>query len=368
MCSMPSWPVIRSESSRCKPQELLNDAAEGMQTHPWTKHFQRRAHFSLPCVWNLQLSDNRVAECSLHNAAVVGCCLVQQEGCRCASDFPDCTSESSGQKSHSRTYVRMQIHWNSPKKLDVAIKERGFFIGVDRSFQQMEGNLLRRSLAELACKDGKDGEHIAASSASLPPAAPADSAMQLTNNRECLSFDRAATMAFRTHLYYLPYDHEAVEQSQARVTIVTQMSADRLGLFETLCKSWSGPVSVALYASDHQVLETVEYLTASPTFTKRHNIALHVVYQDGEHYPVNYLRNVALRHATTAYVLSLDVDFAVSPNLRPTLDKAVDAIQLSRDVSVSVPALACAGDFGPVLRFWSCCYIRLREGASNARK
>ena len=49
---------------------------------------------------------------------------------------------------------------------------------------------------------------------------------------------------------------------------------------------------------------------------------------------MNYLRNIALRRATTPYVLSLDVDFAVSPNLRTSLDKAVDAIQLSRDVSL----------------------------------
>lgn len=159
----------------------------------------------------------------------------------------------------STTILSGQIHWNSPKKLDVQIKERGFFIGIDRSFQQMEGNFLRRSLAELACKDNTANPTATIAAANI---------QQLTNDKDCVDFDEAATRTFRTHLYYLEYDHQAVEASQARVSIVTQLSPDRLGLLETLCRSWSGPVSVALYASDHQVLEVCPHHCRKPVHSR----------------------------------------------------------------------------------------------------
>lgn len=73
----------------------------------------------------------------------------------------------------------------------------------------------------------------------------------------------------------------------------------------------------------------------SPIFAARTNIALHVVYRDTFPYPVNLLRNVALRNAPTDWVFSLDIDFAPPPGLELRLDGSVAAIMASQKVAMS---------------------------------
>ena len=58
------------------------------------------------------------------------------------------------------------------------------------------------------------------------------------------------TSAPRTHLYFVDYARPSVDSSADDVTLVAQLSLDRLHMIESLCSQWPGPISLALYLSD----------------------------------------------------------------------------------------------------------------------
>jgi hypothetical protein len=77
------------------------------------------------------------------------------------------------------------------------------------------------------------------------------------------------------------------------------MSLDRLHMLELIAASWSGPVSLALYTSDADSARFLTFYTSSALLSARCNIAVHLVYAEGEFFPINHLRNVALRQVFT---------------------------------------------------------------------
>jgi len=68
-------------------------------------------------------------------------------------------------------------------------------------------------------------------------------------------------------------------------------------MLELVAASWSGPISLALYASDPDTVRFLQFYAASALLSARCNIGVHVVYAEGEFFPINFLRNVALRQA-----------------------------------------------------------------------
>jgi len=103
--------------------------------------------------------------------------------------------------------------------------------------------------------------------------------LQLSEDDECYEFKREQLIVHRTHLYYLEYDNSSV--SAADVTLVTQLSADRLQMLEMLCDHWPGPISLALYMSDAEAHQFLRYAMQTPVLTLRRNVAYHIVYKDG---------------------------------------------------------------------------------------
>lgn len=65
------------------------------------------------------------------------------------------------------------------------------------------------------------------------------------------------------------------------VTLVAQLSMDRLQMVEALCKHWEGPISLALYMSDSEAQQFLSYALSSDVLHSRHNIGYHIVYKDG---------------------------------------------------------------------------------------
>ena len=104
--------------------------------------------------------------------------------------------------------------------------------------------------------------------------------VQLSEDDECYEFRREQLIVRRTHLYYLEYDDSSVSAA-ADVTLVTQLSADRLQMLELLCEHWPGPISLALYMSDAEAHQFLRYAVQSPILTARRNVAYHIVYKDG---------------------------------------------------------------------------------------
>ncbi|KAG1663199.1 LARGE xylosyl- and glucuronyltransferase 1 [Nymphon striatum] len=224
--------------------------------------------YKLPCHWNVQLGDNTKSEV---------------------------------------------IHWNSPKKLKVQKKDIEFFRNLYLTFLEYDGNLLRREL--FSCNKTLERNQIQEQLNSIDEDDP------------CYDFRRARIVQHRTHLYYVDYNYEPDPEGND-VTLVAQLSMDRLQMVEALCKHWEGPISLALYMSDSEAQQFLSYALSSDVLRSRHNIGYHIVYKDGQFFPVNYLRNTALQQVKTPFVFLTDIDFLPSFGLYEYLKRNIASMNL----------------------------------------
>ncbi|XP_026705580.1 LARGE xylosyl- and glucuronyltransferase 2 [Athene cunicularia] len=247
--------------------------------------------YRLPCFWNVQLSDHTRSE--------------------------QCYSEVSDLKV---------IHWNSPKKLRVKNKHVEFFRNLYLTFLEYDGNLLRRELFGCA-------------SLPHPPSDQLQQALEeLDEDDPCYDFRRQHLTQHRVHLFFLQYEFLALP-SPTDVTLVAQLSMDRLQMLEAICKHWAGPISLALYMSDAEAQQFLRYAQASEVLSTRRNVAYHIVYKEGQFYPINLLRNVALANTQTPYVFLTDIDFLPMYGLYDYLRNSIQQLELPRrKAALIVPA------------------------------
>ncbi|KAG5848909.1 xylosyl- and glucuronyltransferase LARGE2s [Anguilla rostrata] len=235
----------------------------------------------LPCFWNVQLSDHTRSE--------------------------QCYTEVSDLKV---------IHWNSPKKLRVKNKHVEFFRNLYLTFLEYDGNLLRREL--FGCPSQPSSESVRLQGA----------LEELDEDDQCYDFRRERITVHRMHLYFLQYEYTPTEDDND-VTLVAQLSMDRLQMLEAICNHWEGPISLALYMSDAEAQQFLRYAQASEVLKNRKNVGYHIVYKEGQFYPVNLLRNVALRNAKTPYVFLTDVDFLPMYGLYDYLRKTMIQLDMA---------------------------------------
>ncbi|XP_032139368.1 LARGE xylosyl- and glucuronyltransferase 2 isoform X6 [Sapajus apella] len=245
----------------------------------------------LPCVWNVQLSDHTLAE--------------------------RCYSEASDLKV---------IHWNSPKKLRVKNKHVKLFRNFYLTFLEYDGNLLRRGLFGCPSQPPSGAEQLQQALA------------QLDEEDPCFEFRQQQLTVHRVHVTFLP--HEPPPSQPHDVTLVAQLSMDRLQMLEALCRHWPGPMSLALYLTDAEAQQFLRFVEASPVLAARQDVAYHVVYREGPLYPVNQLRNVALAQALTPYVFLSDIDFLPAYSLYDYLRASIEQLGLGsrRKAALVVPA------------------------------
>ncbi|TSK13201.1 LARGE xylosyl- and glucuronyltransferase 1 [Bagarius yarrelli] len=235
----------------------------------------------LPCFWNVQLSDHTRSE-------------------KCYRDVSDLKV----------------IHWNSPKKLRVKNKHVEFFRNLYLTFLEYDGNLLRRELFGCPSETDHNSENLQ------------KTLMELDEDDPCYEFRRERFTVHRTHLYFLHYEYEPTAD-QTDVTLVAQLSMDRLQMLEAICKHWEGPISLALYLSDAEAQQFLRYAQGSEVLMSRSNVGYHIVYKEGQFYPVNLLRNVAMKQVNTPYMFLSDIDFLPMYGLYEYLRKSV--IQLDME-------------------------------------
>ncbi|XP_049746937.1 xylosyl- and glucuronyltransferase LARGE2 isoform X3 [Elephas maximus indicus] len=245
----------------------------------------------LPCLWNVQLSDHTLAE-------------------RCYSEASD---------------IKV-IHWNSPKKLRVKNKDVEFFRNLHLTFLEYDGNLLRRELFGCPSQPPPQAEQRQRALA------------HLDEEDACFEFQQQRLTVHRVHLTFLPLDLLPSELHD--VTLVAQLSVDRLQMLEALCSHWPGPMSLALYLTDAEAQQFLRFVEASKVLSARSNVAYHVVYREGPLYPVNHLRNVALAQARTSHVFLSDIDFLPAYSLYNYLRASIEQLDLSsqRKTALVVPA------------------------------
>uniref|UniRef100_A0A667XD50 LARGE xylosyl- and glucuronyltransferase 2 n=1 Tax=Myripristis murdjan TaxID=586833 RepID=A0A667XD50_9TELE len=235
----------------------------------------------LPCFWNVQLSDHTRSE--------------------------QCYTEVSDLKV---------IHWNSPKKLRVKNKHVEFFRNLYLTFLEYDGNLLRREL--FGCPTQASPESVQLQAA----------LEELDEDDQCYDFRRERITVHRVHLYFLQYEYTPTGDD-TDVTLVAQLSMDRLQMLEAICKHWEGPISLALYMSDAEAQQFLRYAQASEVLKNRKNVGYHIVYKEGQFYPVNLVRNVALKNVNTPYVFLADVDFLPMYGLYDYLRKSVVQLDMA---------------------------------------
>ncbi|XP_051157998.1 xylosyl- and glucuronyltransferase LARGE2s-like [Leptopilina boulardi] len=154
----------------------------------------------------------------------------------------------------------------------------------------------------------------------------------------CQEFTKGASLNYRTHLFFMEYEYNFF--SPFDVVLVTQCSANRMSFLEEISKNWPGSISVALYFTDNEVQSFVKFVQNSESLRKRKNIAYHIVYKEGEFYPVNYLRNVAMSHISTPFAFQMDIDFIPHIGLLKSFTKYIEKYNITRSsmIAIVVPA------------------------------
>lgn len=99
----------------------------------------------------------------------------------------------------------------------------------------------------------------------------------INKDDDCTDFRIQRTNTFRTHLYFVEYDYKPEPND---ITLVTQMTMDRLFVFKELSKHWEGPISVSLHLTEIEAYEFLKFIQ-EPSLKKRKNIGYHIVYKEG---------------------------------------------------------------------------------------
>ena len=228
----------------------------------------------LPCQWNVQLSDNSLSDSLCYGKPDAGAVLA--------------------------------IHFNSPKKIHSDNRHIGFFRNIHLTFLQYDGNLLRRELHNCREKETGEEDEGAGAGAGDLVADP------------CLSFRASGSTLYRSHIHFLPFCPPS-NSSGGLTSLVAQLSMDRLHMLEPLLARWDGPVSLALYLTDPEAQQFVDFYESRPDLVSRCNVGYHVVYKEGDFYPINFLRNLALDNVVTDYVFLSDIDFLPSWHILASL-------------------------------------------------
>ena len=239
----------------------------------------------LPCVWNIQLSENTLSEYCFKSA------------------------------HHFKI-----IHWNSAAKLDVKNIHAPRFKNLFTMFENYDSTLFKTHFTDC-------------------PSTPNSNIISLKDEEEeedpCSDFRKEAKLVHRIHPFYLDYSYNPRDPND--VTLVTQMSMDRLHMLEPLCLSWRGPLSIALYSSDADLKELTNHIEASPVLRDHRKLALHIVSKGSRFYPVNHLRNIALGYARTPYIFLSDMDFLPMAGLYEYMKEALRVLMAEKRALI-VPA------------------------------
>mmetsp|Transcript_41073 Transcript_41073/g.52960 ORF Transcript_41073/g.52960 Transcript_41073/m.52960 type:complete len:448 (+) Transcript_41073:56-1399(+) len=116
-----------------------------------------------------------------------------------------------------------------------------------------------------------------------------------------------------------PLGEAAYESSSGEVdfTLATMTTLDRVWLLEEHCRRWSGPIVAIVYLKNNVNATNLEPITNIKHHPKCNKLTVSEYYaiDNYEHFPVNKLRNLAIRTVTTSHYILLDIDFLPSSGL-----------------------------------------------------
>ncbi|CAN7983365.1 unnamed protein product [Ixodes pacificus] len=129
------------------------------------------------------------------------------------------------------------------------------------------------------------------------------------------------------------------------VALVTQLSMDRLPVLEHTLQQWEGPVSLVIYApvkagqpeGDWQKLYVQKKLQKLKLHPDSHVSLAYGVPGSGD-YPINALRNLAIRQTNCEHLFLADADFQPSPDFHKHFLLSTRSISNTDKVAFVVPA------------------------------
>ena len=164
--------------------------------------------------------------------------------------------------------------------------------------------------------------------------------LKVTTNSYCDSITRIANYNFRSLLYF--FGHHYTSTDIHDVTLVTQLTFDRVSRLPHLLSHWSGPASIAIYVEDHDLENLYKTLNSSATISTRarKDLSIHVVFNNSIVYPINYIRNVAMDCVSTPYMFLDDFDFLPNFESYPAIKKAINDNDMDnyKQTALVVPA------------------------------
>ena len=154
------------------------------------------------------------------------------------------------------------------------------------------------------------------------------SKLDVTSENYCNDLSEIANYKYRTLLYF--YGRQYVSDDTNDVTLVTQLTFDRLSLLPVFLTHWTGPASIALYVADEQLEELYNFLNSTVIINERarENLAIHIVFNHSLIYPINYIRNVALNNVNTPYVFLNDFEMLPNYGCYELLTKSIKELNM----------------------------------------
>ena len=154
-----------------------------------------------------------------------------------------------------------------------------------------------------------------------------------TDNRQCLSPEKGDGKIPKLELIQRWSHSQGYERES--VTLLTQLSIDRLSMLENQCQTWEDPLVAVIYVplqkedaqqvydSESTVADIQRGVSSFYSFMKEiapckltiELVGQRIVNERTHPYPINALRNRAMDLAQTELVFVLDVDFVASPRL-----------------------------------------------------
>lgn len=153
---------------------------------------------------------------------------------------------------------------------------------------------------------------------------------------EVENYDLSNSNSFRTTPYYTKSTHV---RTTTDVTIITQVSADRLSRIQDMVNSWNAPISVAVYIKQEKEIQLIDQFCESSE-SIRSFVDFHILYSNKTRYPVNNLRNLALTHSRTSLVLILDADFVTSSFMHDYLSSFGTELKTKQKLAYVIPAFS----------------------------
>uniref|UniRef100_A0A0X3P823 Uncharacterized protein n=1 Tax=Schistocephalus solidus TaxID=70667 RepID=A0A0X3P823_SCHSO len=251
--------------------------------------------YPLPCVWNVQLND--------------------------AADLSVCSHSRSanGKRSDEQPNAKL-LHMNREDKLEYNDDERLMIADVPETENVVEDRLLwylfeRKQITLL------NGYNFVDLTTQISHEALEKIYQQINSNvklptsllyctedteiRGLCGKKLSVLQGTRTHAYFVDLSNNQMMPNKLGISLAVHSKIDGIPRLETLSMLWSGPMSVAICASDREAFRLPLLLRSSLALSERKNIFYHVVYTNKGACATSFAYNAAVAFSLTSHVLIL---------------------------------------------------------------